>query len=47
MEDSRDIYTVTAGTDNPNVQPSIDWTVSEEGQQLLEKSGYVSLRNGD
>lgn len=43
----RDIYAVTAGTDNPNVHPFIDWIVSEEGQQLLEKSGYVSLRNGN
>lgn len=43
----RDIYAVTAGTDNPNVQPFIDWIVSEEGQKLLEKSGFVSLRNGD
>ena len=43
----RDIYALTAGTDNPNVQPFIDWIVSEEGQQLLEKSGYISLQNGD
>ncbi|MGG0643164.1 substrate-binding domain-containing protein [Sporosarcina gallistercoris] len=42
----REFYAVTAGTDNPNVQQFIDWMVSEEGQRLLEKSGYVSLREG-
>ncbi|MGN7410714.1 substrate-binding domain-containing protein [Sporosarcina sp. SAFN-010] len=43
----REFYVVTAGTDNPKVQQFIDWIVSEEGQQLIEKSGYVSLRKGN
>jgi phosphate transport system substrate-binding protein len=32
---------VTAGSRNPNVQKLIDWTVSAEGQSLIEKTGYV------
>nr|WP_285851154.1 substrate-binding domain-containing protein [Sporosarcina aquimarina] len=44
---TREIYAVTASTGNPNVQQFIDWIVSEEGQQLVEKSGYVALRNGN
>jgi phosphate transport system substrate-binding protein len=32
---------VTAGTTNPNVARLIDWTVSPEGQALIEKTGYV------
>lgn len=43
----REFYVVTAGTDNPKVQQFIDWIVSEEGQQLMEKSGYVSLQKGN
>ncbi|WP_052245795.1 substrate-binding domain-containing protein [Sporosarcina sp. ZBG7A] len=43
----REFYIVTAGTDNPKVQQFIDWIVSEEGQQLMEKSGYVSLQKGN
>lgn len=38
-------YAVTAGSDNPNVQPFIDWMTSAEGQTLVEESGYVALRN--
>lgn len=43
----REFYVVTAGTDNPKVQQFIDWILSEEGQQLMEKSGYVSLQKGN
>jgi phosphate transport system substrate-binding protein len=32
---------VTTNTRNPNVQKLIDWTVSAEGQALIEKAGYV------
>jgi phosphate transport system substrate-binding protein len=32
---------VTARTRNPNVAKLIDWTVSPEGQALIEKTGYV------
>jgi len=32
---------VTAGSSNPNVARLIDWTLSAEGQALIEKTGYV------
>lgn len=38
------IYAVTyKGNDNPNVQLLLDWIVSDEGQELLEKSGYAGI----
>lgn len=39
-----EFYAITAGTDNPNVQPFIDWILSEQGQELVEKTGYVSVK---
>lgn len=38
-----EFYAVTAGTDNPNVKKFIDWIVSDEGQALVEKVGYVPV----
>ncbi|WP_422124749.1 PstS family phosphate ABC transporter substrate-binding protein [Planococcus sp. X10-3] len=38
-----EFYAVTAGSDNPNVQPFIDWILSEEGQELVERTGFVSV----
>ena len=38
-----EFYIVTAGTDNPNVEKFIAWVLSPEGQELIEKTGYVSL----
>lgn len=38
-----ELYIVTAGTDNPNVEPFIEWILSDQGQALVEKVGYVSL----
>ena len=36
------LYAVTRkGEDNPNVQILLDWLVSEQGQRLVEASGYV------
>lgn len=32
---------VSAGSKNPNLQKLIDWTLSAEGQALIEKTGYV------
>ncbi|QUG43158.1 substrate-binding domain-containing protein [Psychrobacillus sp. INOP01] len=39
-----EFYIVTAGTDNPNVEPLIEWILSEQGQALVEKVGYVPLK---
>lgn len=38
-----EFYAVTAGSDNPNVEAFIDWIVSEEGQELVERTGFVSV----
>ena len=40
---TREIYAITAGTGNPNVGPFIEWILSEEGQSLVEKTGYVGI----
>ncbi|WP_379129005.1 PstS family phosphate ABC transporter substrate-binding protein [Paenibacillus sp. sgz500958] len=38
-----EFYAVTAGSSNPNVQPFLDWMISSQGQELVEKTGYTSL----
>lgn len=38
-----EFYIVTAGEPTGNVKVFIDWVLSEEGQALVEKAGYVSL----
>ncbi|WP_040225533.1 PstS family phosphate ABC transporter substrate-binding protein [Bhargavaea cecembensis] len=40
---TRELYAITAGTANPNVEPFIDWVLSEEGQEIVEKTGYVGI----
>ena len=32
-----------ADNDNPNVQMLVDWLLSEEGQHMIEQTGYVGL----
>ncbi len=39
-----EIYAITAGSKNPQVQPVIDWILSEEGQKLIEDTGYVRIK---
>lgn len=41
---SAQFYAVTAGSDNPNIQPFLDWILSPQGQELVEKTGYTSLK---
>jgi phosphate transport system substrate-binding protein len=38
-----DVYAVTAGTSNPYAQEFIDWMLSSQGQDLIEKTGYVGV----
>ena len=39
-----DFYAVTRkGEENPNVQAFVDWMLSEEGQAIVEGSGYVGV----
>ncbi|MFY0516746.1 PstS family phosphate ABC transporter substrate-binding protein [Lysinibacillus sp. UGB7] len=40
-----EFYAVTVGMDNPNVTRFVDWIVSEEGQTLVDKVGYVPVEN--
>jgi phosphate transport system substrate-binding protein len=39
-----EFYAVTAGSDNPNIQPFLDWMQSAQGQELVEKTGYTTLK---
>ena len=38
-----DICVVTAGTDNPNVPPFIEWILSPQGQAIVEACGYTPV----
>lgn len=38
-----EFYAITAGTSNPHAQAFIDWILSKEGQELVEKTGYVPV----
>ncbi|MFP4286107.1 MAG: PstS family phosphate ABC transporter substrate-binding protein [Candidatus Izemoplasmataceae bacterium] len=40
---SAPFYIVTAGSTNPNIEAFIEWVLSSEGQELIEKSGYVPI----
>ena len=38
-------YTVTRkGEENPGVQAFVDWMLTEEGQAIVEGSGYVGVK---
>lgn len=39
-----ELYIVTAGSDNRNVEPLIEWVLSKQGQALVEKVGYVPIK---
>jgi ABC-type phosphate transport system substrate-binding protein len=39
------LFAVTAGTSNPHAQELIDWILSSEGQELVEKTGYIGIGN--
>lgn len=41
---SSEFYAVTAGSDNPHVEGFIEWIISEEGQELVERTGFVSVK---
>ncbi|WP_339253230.1 substrate-binding domain-containing protein [Sporosarcina sp. FSL W8-0480] len=38
-----EFYAVTAGSDNPHVEAFIEWILSDEGQEIVEKTGYVPV----
>lgn len=39
-----EFYAITAGSKNPNTAPFIEWIQSEEGQQLVEQTGFVPMQ---
>ncbi|MFJ7935117.1 PstS family phosphate ABC transporter substrate-binding protein [Sporosarcina sp. NPDC096371] len=41
---TNELYAVTAGSDNPHVEAFIDWILSDQGQEIVEKTGYVSIK---
>ncbi|MBQ9681907.1 MAG: substrate-binding domain-containing protein [Neisseriaceae bacterium] len=38
------VLVYAANNSNPNIQKLIDWAVSEDGQKIVEQSGYVPLK---
>ncbi|MCM3710409.1 PstS family phosphate ABC transporter substrate-binding protein [Sporosarcina luteola] len=40
---TNEFYAVTAGSDNPHVEAFIEWVLSDEGQEIIEKTGYVPV----
>ncbi|WP_342514125.1 substrate-binding domain-containing protein [Sporosarcina sp. FSL K6-1522] len=41
---TNELYAVTADSDNPHVQAFIDWILSEQGQEIVEETGYVEIK---
>lgn len=39
-----EFYAITAGSDNPNIEPFLEWILSDQGQKLIEETGYVSVK---
>ncbi|MEK3936867.1 substrate-binding domain-containing protein [Sporosarcina sp. FSL W7-1349] len=40
---TNEFYAVTAGSDNPHIEPFLEWIVSAQGQEIVEKTGYVPI----
>jgi phosphate transport system substrate-binding protein len=38
------VYAVTAGNESENTKRFIDWICSAQGQELVEKTGYIPIR---
>lgn len=41
---SDEFYAITTNTENENVNMFIEWILSEQGQYLVEKTGYVPIK---
>lgn len=42
-----DIYVVTTDDQNPKINEFIEWILSDQGQSLIEKTGYVPIKSFD
>ena len=40
---TQDVFAATAGTTNPHVPKLIEWLLSPQGQELIEKTGYIGV----
>jgi phosphate transport system substrate-binding protein len=40
------VYAITAGNESENTKKFIDWIISAQGQELVEKTGYISIFGG-
>lgn len=40
----QEFYAITAGSNNPHLQDFIDWILSPQGQEIVEKTGYVPIK---
>ena len=41
---SGEFYAITAGNETENTKKFIEWILSEEGQYLIETTGYVPIK---
>jgi phosphate transport system substrate-binding protein len=39
-----EFYVVTAGSENPHIEPFVNWILSKQGQTIIEETGYVSIQ---
>lgn len=42
-----EFYVVTAGTENPNAEQFIQWMLSDQGQYLVDRTGYTPLTGNE
>lgn len=38
-----EFYAVSAGSTNPHLDDFIEWILSDQGQEIIEKTGYVPI----
>ncbi|MEZ7172082.1 PstS family phosphate ABC transporter substrate-binding protein [Sporosarcina sp. OR05] len=41
---TNEFYAVTAGSENPHVKAFLEWVLSKQGQEIIEKTGYVPIK---
>lgn len=39
-----EFYAITKENNNPNIEPFLAWMVSDQGQEIVEKTGYVRIK---
>ena len=40
---TNEIYAITAGSKNPHLEDFLEWILSDQGQEIIEETGYVSI----